>query len=502
MTMNEFNAKYDQYSNYNNLSKLLKRFSFAEKMRICAKYSQQFVECEYKHNLPIKSGLPLPWTLETFLMLAIEAKEYAYNDFKGQNENKFIKMANAIWGHLPNALECHKNVDFINYFVPLTSMTQFSIQEYPWIKFYRFWKLFGDNSSPTCLHDIFNSKFQAEYYDFVIVVRFLQIVFSSECVVSQKAIEYLLYEKFPNVRKALTISREDYILMQQSFLSSPREKSEYVYSLRPSYQYGFIEYEGLTYIPLPHLLTKNITTSLLYRITDHNDELRQSFGKNNLEAYLISIIRDANIYDEIFGEQEYFGLKKCLSKSPDVIARYKTSVLFLDSKSTVPSAKIRQINTDAFAKSIGIGAKNIAKLYKQIKQFEKYNPFEGAVSKELDCLWGIVVVLEDSYIMREQYYDEARKQLGIEKGTKDWEWLITHIKILDLYTIERACYSSKNLILAMEKAWKSGNYNNYSILEYIDDASQFTDEGIISFMEKAKHDVICLATDMHEKNLI
>lgn len=102
--MNDLEAKYDQYLEYNNLPKLLKRFSFSEKMRICACFSQKYIECEYKHNLTDKQGLPLPWTLETFLMLSIEAKEYAENDFNGKNVNKFIKMANTIWGHIPASL--------------------------------------------------------------------------------------------------------------------------------------------------------------------------------------------------------------------------------------------------------------------------------------------------------------------------------------------------------------------------------------------------------------
>ena len=69
-------------------------------------------------------------------------------------------------------------------------MTQFSIQEYPWIKFYRFWRLFEDNSEPTCLQDEFKEKFCADYYDFVIVVYFLQVALMSECAISQEALNY------------------------------------------------------------------------------------------------------------------------------------------------------------------------------------------------------------------------------------------------------------------------------------------------------------------------
>ena len=104
--------------------------------------------------------------------------------------------------------------------------------------------------------------------------------------------------------------------------------------------------------------------------------------------------------------------------------------------------------------------------------------------------------------MRDQYYDKAAMKLNIEKGTKDWKWLTIHIKILDLYTIERACYTSKNLILAMEKTAESADYNDYSILQYLNESDRFTDEGINSFMDKVTEDVACLAREMHEKKII
>lgn len=309
--------------------------------------------------------------------------------------------------------------------------------------------------------------------------------------------------KYPDVRRALTISREDYIIMQQSFISSPNEKSEYVYSVRPSYQYSFIEYDGVTYIPLPHLLTKNITTSFLYRLTENkNNGLRQKIGKYNLEAYLLNIVQGAKVYDEVSGELEYTGHNRSQSKSPDVIARYGNSVLFLDSKSTAPSAKMRLIDLDAFANSIDIVSGYIVQLHNQIRQFDKYNPFRRDVSYNADCFWGAVVVLEDSYVMRKQYYDDARKKLGLQEDSAEWKWLVLHIKVLDLYTVERACYTSMNLITAMEKASESGSYGDYSILNYIDMATEFTDGGINNFRDRVKKDMADLAADMHEKKLI
>ena len=87
----------DQYCQYKNLPILLKRFTFEEKMRIATVYSSRVILFSHKLWEKGESARVLPWCLETFVMLAMEAREYTDGDFKGKNENRFIKMYNAIW---------------------------------------------------------------------------------------------------------------------------------------------------------------------------------------------------------------------------------------------------------------------------------------------------------------------------------------------------------------------------------------------------------------------
>lgn len=102
--MNEFDERdavkeNDQYYHYENLPILLKRFSFDEKMRIASIYSRQSILFNQKfRNQSDRIGV-LPWCIETFVMLAMEAREYTNGNFIGKNEKKFKKMCSAIWVH-------------------------------------------------------------------------------------------------------------------------------------------------------------------------------------------------------------------------------------------------------------------------------------------------------------------------------------------------------------------------------------------------------------------
>ena len=92
----------DQYCQYEKLPILLKRFSFEEKMRMATIHSSRAILFNRNFRKSNRAGV-LPWCLETFVMLAMEAQEYAAGDFGGKNERKFIKMCNAIWDASPIA---------------------------------------------------------------------------------------------------------------------------------------------------------------------------------------------------------------------------------------------------------------------------------------------------------------------------------------------------------------------------------------------------------------
>ena len=199
----------DQYCQYKNLPILLKRFTFEEKMRIATVYSSRVILFSHKLWEKGESARVLPWCLETFVMLAMEAREYTDGDFKGKNENKFIKMYNAIWdaSAVVTRMPCGR-FDFIDIFMATTALNQFHMQESPWIRQYRYWCIFNDNSAPVHLESVFKQKMGTDYEDFLLLGDILQVFFiahsnNKNAIIPQKALLYLTFYNFTNMKKSL-----------------------------------------------------------------------------------------------------------------------------------------------------------------------------------------------------------------------------------------------------------------------------------------------------------
>ncbi len=449
--------KYDQYAQFENLPVLLKRFSFSEKMRIAHEYSRKLIDFNPDLFFGKKAATPLPWCLETFVMLSIEAHEYSNEEFKGKNINKFVSMCNAIYE--ADSFLINKNCgrfEFIDILGTAYGSTQFDIQEFFWIKWYRYWRIFTDNSEPVYLADIFKEKMGTEYTEYLLLCGILKSMFiavanDNASVIPRKVIDYLTQTRFRIPISNLIVTREKYLELLYRYTKGSHEPTQYLYAVRPSYQYSFIEENGTIYFPLPHLLTRNITSSLLYRITEGDNKLRSEIGKHIWEKYLYEIINSTNAYDRVIREPGYSN-NKSAALGPDVVARSGGDILFLDSKSTVPRAGVRLLDPEDIESNVDIVAENIEKLYKQIQRFDRYNPFSDFTACDMDNRWGIVVVLEDLHIQKRHYYDSACSKLGIGAGTPDWLWLTTHIRVATIYQIEEYCFANISLVEACKLA--------------------------------------------------
>ena len=248
----------------------------------------------------------------------------------------------------------------------------------------------------------------------------------------------ILIQQYHNATIQLSISRD-----------------EYIFSLRPSYTYSFIEFNNKYYFPLPHLLPRNITSSLFYRLTEGNDTLRSALGKNVIEQYVYEIVSQSNCYADVLREVTYNGPKGTQAQSPDLIARHENSILLLECKSTVPSIGMRTLSDKAYRKTQTRLAEHIVQLYKGIQHFGQYNPFENLqISK--DNIWGCVILLEDPYIRRENIYSQVLNLLNIPSSSDEAAWIMQHIKIIDLYQLETLCFSSNSIIDAIKETNATG----------------------------------------------
>ena len=210
-------------------------------------------------------------------------------------------------------------------------------------------------------------------------------------------------------------------------------------------------------------------------------------------------MEDSGVYQEVFPEQKYM-YSGSISRSPDVLARQEKNVLFIDSKSTVPNLGIRLFDSDSYENNIRIVAENIRKLYNQMHRFDRYNPFCGNVSSNRDDHWGIVIVLEDAYIRRVRYFEAAAKKLKIQEDSSDWTWMITHIKVISLYEIERLCLGGISIIDGCRESFSEDHFN-FTFMGYPPNGSSFTNKDYRTFRDRYDKKVLDIIADMNNQGV-
>lgn len=481
--------------NYYDIPRHLKRFKFDEKMRILHKFSLQLIDHSGNANIDKMMQNVYPWELETLLLFSIKSTpEYSKNDFEGKNINKFIEMVNGIRSFEHPLLERNfGSIKFADYIMVALGLSQFDIQEFLPYKYYRYTYIFNFTNDVLDMKSLFRSFYGTSYEDFRKLGTVLNLLNSIENItITQEVLDYVVLHECPNAYQNLTINIEDYIDQLDNITT---KQEDYLYCLRPSYKFPFIIHNKKVYFPLPHLLGRSVTSSLLYRMTDNNNKLRTLIGKHVLEKYLYNLLIDAKIYDEVIPEQEFKLKHNNHGKTLDVMVRQENKFLLLDSKSSVPRAKLRILDDEAFEKEIDIDSENIIQVYNHISNFfpKLYNFFNFNENIESENIYGAVVTLEDNFIRRSLIYERVANKKNIDLNSSRFKWLVNHIKIVSFYDIERVSIVGKSIIDEFErqklenKGYDFALLNNYEGHIINNSYKNFKEEWLSVITETAKN---------------
>lgn len=493
--------KYNDYIEYKDICKKLKRFSFDEKMRICQLSSWNTINARGEmKNLYSAATQPLPWEIETFLLMAIKATpEYAQGNFKNKNERVFRKMINSIRFYRSKKLENSLNTgDFVMYATTSINLLQFDIQRDNFFKMYRYNYFFNFCNENIDMRSKFIEHFKVEYENYILFSNSLILFMNPNNGIKNREqrdkLKKYIYSKFSSVLNKLIISVEDYKIELDKITTNI---NDYATCLRPSYTYPFIKFNNLIYLPLPHLVYRAVTSSLLYRMTRQNNELRSVFGKEVLEAYLYQLLKNTGVYDEVYPEREYRKEHNNKARTLDVMVRYKEHYLFFDSKAFVPLTGLRIYDGESYDKQIERLADNVVQVFNNIRvnlfKYSTYSPFINSPSSDINCLWGIVVLLEDCFLFKDRIYELACRKLKIEVGSKDYQWIIKHIRLLDLSQIEFFSFIGTPLL----KKMNNGITDTYDIMNDYTETTDITNKDYVKFenmvlkkMEQLVHDFL------------
>ena len=406
--------------------------------------------------------IPSPWELETFVMLSIKAEEWKFDDFRGKNIHAFKKMINCIRNEAHPLMGQTDGESFLTWILALLASVQFEIQEHYPFKFFRFNYFFSFVNEKINMPQVFREKFGCDYYEYSLLGHILWLAFTAKEVTQEVFTAIVRY--FPIPVSQLILSRQAYINSLDKITTDP---VNYLYCLRPSYSYPFVEYKGEIFCPLPHLLRRATTSSLMHRLTDGDPKLMELIGKEVYEDYLFTIIKESGIFDEAIPEREYIFQKKT-RRTADVMARKGNDYVFFDSKSFTPKSAIRTFSQEALEKDVERLAKSCAQVYRHIRQRfpNEYCCFDNTPQNPEYNIYGLVVVQENPYIRAHAIYRKTAEILGILEDSDEFAWLYTHVGLTSIYSVERFCFTGTEMITSLQEtsneetmshAWLNGD---------------------------------------------
>ncbi|MDM5352031.1 hypothetical protein QUF65_14180 [Lysinibacillus sphaericus] len=434
---------------FKDITKILKRYKFSEKMRICQEYSTQFMSLNGVNI--IKTSSPSPWDLETFALFSLmTTNEYQFKDFQSSKEkNVFVNIINTIkdFPTIMPQLNIGNGIDndkFIRNLLITHLSNQSSIQENIHLKLYRYSYFFNFSNQNIDMKSIFNQKFNCDYQDFIDFSIILNSLFSPQFqMLDYKPIFYLI-NKYSHIVDTLTIERFKIIKLQQNFT---KDINSYMYGFKLFHQYPFIKEKGKLYLPLPYLIFQASGPSLLFKITQGNNILKSKIGKEVMENYLTHITNLRKDFDEVVPEINY--KKSSDAASLDLMIRKGDKAFLIDSKFTSPKASLRNLlDIEETTEKI---SKYIVQVYKHMtERFQKeYFPFNRDISKE--NTYGAVVVFDDSYVRREDIIKLAASYLNIESESSEFKYLCSNIRILNLYDYEQLIFRANDIFSLLDR---------------------------------------------------
>lgn len=482
------------FKNFAEIQKALKENSFESKMNIAQMESARTMDSSGSFSYPTHglAGMALPWEIETFVILSCMSTE---TDSKPLEREKFIDSINFIRNYIDKNLIKLKGTEaFAEWFIIACSQVQFECQKNHMFLFYRYHYYFTYTDSELNMDSIFKSKFEFSHHDYLLLAQLMWFAFSikMEC---QKYISGIYAMYHDHIIKHLSISREDY---NDLFIETGSSIENCVYSIRPSYSYPFIKYGEDHYLPAPHLLFQAVTASMLYRLTENDNNLRETIGKNVFESYLEMISRKSCLYDEIYQEQIYDADSKVENRTLDLLTRIGDTFILFDSKSFTPKSALRLFSENAYGADIERLAKAVAQVYFHLttKFRKKYYPFD--YDKNLisdDKVYGIVIVQDEPHFFMDSIYDKARTIIEKKDPNVNVEYLKKHIGLLSIYDYERIVFCKNDIVNLLRKR-EDDPYHNFDL----NFADIIKDESFLEYREGFLKETLKIADSLISNN--
>ncbi|WP_240522995.1 hypothetical protein [Bacillus thuringiensis] len=483
---------------------VLKRYDFKGKMKVCREHSMELMSVN--GFIPISEwiGKASTWDLETFALFSVmtigEYSDRRFDDIKGRKQ--FAKIINTIKEYHPPKLEISQENDrFLDYFMIVTGLNQFQIQEDIGIKIYRYSYIFSFKNENVNMKQQFIEKFGCSFDEFKKLGFIIHSLFSKEINKSLTPDIYnYVIRRYRYIIRHLLIDRADYVARQEKIIP---DTTQYIYGFKFFYQFPFISYNQEIFLPLPHLIIQSVTSSLLFRLTEGNDKLRDLFGKEVLESYILHLCGLSEGFDEVVAEYSY-KYKKNNKRTLDIMIRKGDKCLMLDSKSMSPKVSLRNLNDEDVEYTVKRMVDAVKQVYEHItERFQnEYYPFDVRVDLK-ENIFGAVILNEDSYILRETIMIRAAEKLKIVHGSEEYKYLCSNVKLMRLYEFEKMIFQQEDVLqLFINNRQNENKWFDYSLMNYDGKNDKGVIEEISQTSENMKEIFIEFAQELVKEGII
>lgn len=402
---------------------------------------------------------PFPWELATFAMLACSQKEYGNVKMQPDEFREFINFIRNNW--FGGAKDYNEAIDKISFqLVP----EERQYQENRVIRFLRYHWIFNFVNDKLSFPSEIASKFG------VTVVEILNVLFVALVLpMSGKTMIHVLAKiqalsngrlskSLIKVLRVISIRHDKFVDEQKRRIRDNHRDWRMVCNCLSTYP--VIRKNRRYYVPVTFLIENALTVRLLGRMTSEKPELRGKFGKEALEAYLITIFKRVRCYKEVAGEISY-RIGKNKIKTPDVIVRSDEGLLFIDSKACEPPFALRLLHEEKKRDGEDMYGDHIAQMCKRMQEF--CEGFVDGHKHDRQRMFGIVSVYRDSNFNRERIYEMAFSGLNLDEEAKTY--FRGHTAILDISELELFCYYGVDIIPALKLRIASENGYMSEILD-------------------------------------
>ena len=334
-----------------------------------------------------------PWEINCLLTISIFTNSWKNDKYTIKDIKRDINSLRSI---IPNELK----KEIAKWFSIVVSEQQFEYQNNIYLLMFRCLYYFNFCDEEINMKTIFKRKFNCDYYNFCLylsIVSILSIVCEELSMIDKEIID-TINNYFGNVFNNLTVNIEE---LEEDYKNLKLSKIDSYNQYSPLIQTPVI-IDGEDMIISYHNFVLACSTSLIYRVTLNNNELRQLIGKNVFESYLFYITSLNPAFKKVIKEIKYANGQL----SPDVMATDGEIILLVDSKSYSSKIKLREFNTSIYFEEINKIAEYLAQLYDHChnKYGKDYDCLNVEITNNRENIYGLVVVQRNPYFNNEKLY--------------------------------------------------------------------------------------------------